>query len=285
MRRLLAMLCLGLGLTAQAQTPSTPDELARGQYILRASGCVACHTSDAGQPLAGGRRIETPFGVLFSPNITGDKTHGIGNWTESQFIAAVREGRRPQGGRYYPAFPYTSYAAMTDADAKALFAYLRSTPPLATPNQPHDLSWPFSMRWLMLAWQWMFFKGAPPLPEPAQTSPSLERGRYLTALGHCAECHMPRNRMGALQWEEGMRGVSAGSISPPAPNITPSRQAIGDWTLAELEEFLNTGVKPNFDDVQGSMREVIEQGTVHLTPQDRRAMAEYLLAMPPRPGP
>lgn len=274
------ILCLVWAFPAWAQ-----DNLVqRGEYLLRAGGCVACHTPKGGVYLGGGLAMPTPFGTFHTPGIAAGEGTALAQWSEADFIRALKQGRRPQGGRYYPAFPYTSYAAMTDEDAKAIFAYLRTIPASAnapTPR-PHDLRWPFSMRWLMTIWQWLFFE-APAIPMPANVSDDIKRGGYLTvALGHCAECHTPRNAFGALKRGLGLIGTADGPNGERVPNITPAKgSGIGDWTQSELTEFLQTGLKPSFDDVQGSMKEAIEDGLRYLNEADRRAIAAYLLVQPP----
>ena len=255
----------------------------RGAYIFHASGCETCHTDTAnkGAPLAGGRALKTPFGTFRTPNITPDPTHGIGKWSEADFIRAMREGRAPDGSHYYPAFPYTAYTKMTDADMKDLRAYMMTLPAVATPNQPHDLGFPFNIRLGVMAWKWLNFTPGP-LPTVAGKDATWERGRYLVeALGHCAECHTPRDRLGGLVTAKWMAGSADGAEGESAPNITPDpATGIGEWSAEDIAFALKIGMKPDGDSLGGLMAEVVENGTGKLTDDDLAAMAAYLQALP-----
>ncbi|MFN4281269.1 MAG: c-type cytochrome [Alphaproteobacteria bacterium] len=263
-----------------------PDAVARGEYIFHASGCETCHTDTAnkGQPLAGGRALKTPFGTFRTPNITPDPTHGIGKWSEADFIRAMREGRAPDGSHYYPAFPYTAYTKMTDADMKDLRAYMMTLPAVATPNQPHDLGFPFNIRLGVMAWKWLNFTPGP-LPAAQGKDEVWERGRYLVeALGHCAECHTPRGKLGGLVTAKWMAGSADGAEGESAPNITPDpATGIGEWSAEDIAFALKLGMKPDGDSLGGLMAEVVENGTGKLTDADLAAMAAYLQALPPVP--
>jgi len=165
------------------------DAVSRGEYLVRAGGCFSCHTVAGEEKLAGGRALATPFGTFYSPNITPDPETGIGRWTDAQFLRALREGVRPDGGNYFPVFPYPSFTGITDGDALALKAYLFSLPPVHRKNRPHDVAFPFSWRFLQTGWKLLFFT-----PGPFQAAPdrsvTYNRGAYLvTALAHCGECH------------------------------------------------------------------------------------------------
>jgi mono/diheme cytochrome c family protein len=255
----------------------------RGEYIFHASGCETCHTDTAGkgQPLAGGRALKTPFGTFRTPNITPDPTHGIGKWSEADFIRAMREGLSPAGAPYYPAFPYTAYTKMTDADIKDLRAYMMTLPASSKPNQPHELSFPFNIRWGVMAWKWLNFTPGP-LPAVGGKDEVWARGRYLTeALGHCAECHTPRDRLGGLVKDKWMAGSADGAEGESAPNITPdAATGIGEWSAEDIAFALQLGMKPDGDSLGGLMAEVVENGTGKLTDADRAAMAAYLKSLP-----
>lgn len=255
-----------------------------GRYIYQAAGCEACHTASGGEPLAGGRAFDTPFGTFYSPNITPHPEHGIGRWSRQQFIDAIRHGRRPNGGAYFPVFPYPSYAGMTETDAADLFGYLMSRPAVANPNRDHALSW-WVGRWMMRPWQWLLL-GEPPTP-PADEPAAVSRGRYLVdALGHCGECHSPRSRLGVLDRDRHLAGNRNGPEGETVPNITPDRnEGIGKWSPDDLAYFLETGELPNGDYTGGHMTDVIDQGTSRLTASDRSAMVAYLRSLPPLPGP
>lgn len=262
--------------------PVSADEIVqKGAYLTAAAGCQACHTDPGNKKaFAGGRPLKTPFGVFFSPNITPDYKNGIGNWTEEEFIAAVKKGMSPDGSHYFPAFPYTSYVKMTDEDAKAIFSYLKSLPPVDRKNKAHEIGAPFSWRWLQFGWKLLFFDDGAPAP---LADKKLERGRYLVdALGHCGECHTPRNSLGGLDQSRYLAGMAGGGEGELVSNITPdAKTGIGDWSVDDMVSFLETGMKPDFDDVQGSMEEVISHGTSKLTKEDREAMAAYLISITP----
>jgi mono/diheme cytochrome c family protein len=260
------------------------DLVARGAYLARAGGCFACHTDAAhgGAPLAGGRALATPFGTFYSPNITPDPATGIGGWTEATFRRAMREGVRPDGAHYFPVFPYPSFSGITDDDVRALYAYLAARPPVARPNRPHEVAFPFSWRFLQAGWKLLFFERGPFVPDPAKSA-AVNRGAYLaTALGHCGECHTPRNALGAPQPSLFLAGTPDGPDGQRVPNITPDRKTgIGDWAPEDVADLLKTGETPEQAKVKGAMREAIEDGLKDLTDADRAAIAAYLLQLPP----
>ncbi|MBE7637433.1 c-type cytochrome [Sneathiella sp. P13V-1] len=249
-------------------------QAAEGEYLTAIAGCKGCHTKEEGAtPFAGGHALKTPFGVFYTPNITPDEENGIGNWTEDQFVQAVKHGIRPDGSYYFPSFPYPSYAKMTDEDAKKIFGFLKTVAPSDIANKEHEISAPFSWRWLQAFWRVLFFDDTPIDPE--------ERGKYLThALGHCSECHTPRNQMGGFIQDRFMAGSLKSEPAGKVPNITPHADGIGEWSRGDLISFFESGMKPNFDDVQGEMGIVISQGTSRLSLEDRAAMADYLLSLP-----
>lgn len=274
-------LCLA---TVLAQAPAAAQNLNHGESVFHAAGCAACHTdvNNDGAPLAGGRALETPFGTFYSPNITPHPEHGIGSWSDDDFVRALREGVAPDGSHYYPSFPYTSYTRMRREDMLALKAYLFSREPVARPNRPHDLAWYVSFRPLLGVWKRINFD-AGEFEEIADRSPLWNRGAYLVlALGHCAECHSPRNRLGAV--DAGMRfaGTSAGPGGGSVPNITPDVETgIGDWPRGDLVYFLQSGATPDDDYTGGEMAEVIDEGLSRLEKSDLEAMTEYLRSIPP----
>jgi len=273
-----------LALSGRGAAAEKPDLVARGAYLVRAAGCVACHTDlkGGGPPLAGGRALRTPFGVFFTPNLTADPETGIGAWSEADFVAALRQGLGPDDSPYYPAFPYTSYARMTEGDALAIKAYLFSLEPVRRSNRPHDLIAPFGWRPLLHLWRLLFFEPGALAPEPGRSA-GWNRGAYLVeALAHCGECHTPRNLLGAPDRALWLAGTAQGPEGQLAPNITPDRATgIGAWSASDIVELLRNGLKPDFDDVQGAMAEVIEHGLKHLDEDDLAAIAEYLLALAP----
>jgi len=252
----------------------------RGAYLAKAGGCLACHTAEAkgSTEFAGGHPLKTPFGTFYGPNITPDSKAGIGSWSEADFIRAMRHGRRPDGANYYPAFPYPSYTKIADNDLKDLFAYLRSLPPSAQPSKPHELHLPFRFRFVLWFWKFLFFKPGPLLDDANQT-PAINRGAYLVqALGHCGECHTPRNVLGGPIKDRLFAG-GRGPENKRVPNLTPTR--LKSWSDADLRGFLQTGDTPDGDSANETMAEVIQNTTSKLTPDDLAAMVAYLRALPP----
>jgi len=260
----------------------------RGQYLIRAGGCITCHSKDGDDavPLAGGRALETRFGTFHTPNITPDSATGIGDWTAEDFVRALTRGIAPDGAPYYPAFPYPSYAGIRESDARAMFAYLQSIDPVRREVPPHELDVPYNLRTAVWGWRWLFFDAGTFRPDPAK-SRTWNRGAYLVRhLGHCGECHTPRNRLGATIAEQHLAGNPAGPEGTTVPNITPHDDAgIGDWDATDITFFLETGFLPNGDVAGSGMSAVIRDGTRHLTDADRTAIATYLLRVEPKPGP
>ena len=278
---------LGAGLlaavaAAEAPRAAEPAAAERGAYLVRAGGCVTCHTAAGGETFAGGRALATPFGTFFSPNITPDRETGIGVWSDDQFVRALREGVRPDGAHYFPVFPYTAYTRMTRADALAMKAYLFSLAPVARPNRDHEIDFPFGWRLLQAGWKLLFFDAGERVPDPDR-SPQWNRGAYLVeALAHCGECHTRRNVFGALDRDMWLAGTVDGPDGAFVPNITPDAETgIGGWSEGDIVQLLKIGFKPDFDDVQGTMAEAVEDGLKHLTDADLKAIAAYLRALAP----
>jgi mono/diheme cytochrome c family protein len=265
--------------SAAARAPNRAVE--RGRYLFHAALCAGCHTADDGKPLAGGRPIESPFGTFWSSNITPDPEHGIGGWTDEDFVRALSEGVSPAGKHYYPAFPYTSFTRLTREDMLALKAYLDSVEPVAEPNRPHDLVWFAGWRWPLGIWKALFFEPGTMQPDPGRSA-SWNRGAYLSeAAAHCAECHSPRNLLGAIETDAGYAGAEDGFGGGGTPNITPDKETgIGTWTPDMLAFYLEIGMDPDGDFAGGAMAHVIDVGTGKLTPADRAAIAEYILSLP-----
>ncbi len=258
----------------------------RGAYLVHAGGCLSCHTaeSDAAVPLAGGRALESPFGTFYAPNITPDRETGIGAWSDEEFLTAFWEGVGPGGKYYYPAFPYPAYTGITRADLLAIKAYLFSLEPVRQANREHELPWYLDTRLAAAAWQLLKFDAGRFSGDPERDE-EWNRGAYLVRhLGHCGECHTPRDALGGLIPERELAG-STGPDGKRVPNITPHpRDGIGKWDRQEIELFLELGMLPDGDFVGGAMAEVIDDNTSQLTPGDRRAIARYLLSLPPLPG-
>jgi len=258
------------------------DRVTRGAYLVRAAGCIACHTvPQGGAPLAGGRALATPFGTYYSPNITPDPETGIGRWSDADFLRALRDGVGPDGGHYFPVFPFTSYTRMRDGDILAVKAWLFSQPAVRQPRRPHDVPPPFSWRWTMWFWKLLFFEPGAFEPEPDRDE-TWNRGAYLVnALAHCGECHTPRNVFGAMRSSLFLAGTTEGPDGELVPNITPdAATGIGDWSTGDIATLLRDGLKPDFDDVQGSMAEAIEDGLAYLDAGDLEAIARYIASVP-----
>ena len=253
-----------------------------GEYLFHAAGCLACHTAKDGEPLAGGRPFATPYGTFYAPNISPDRETGIGAWSRREFIDALKHGTAPDGSAYYPVFPYPSYRLMTDSDAGKIFDYLQTRTAQSQTNRAHDTPW-WLFRWMMKLWQWWV------LDEPAQVPADreLERGRYLVdALGHCGECHTPRNWLGVSMRTRYLTGTDRGPEGERVPNITPDRaDGIGKWDADDLAYFLETGQLPDGDYTGSLMADVVDNTTSRLRVADRRAMVSYLRAVEGLPGP
>lgn len=252
----------------------------RGAYLARASGCIACHTDFAkgGAPLAGGVALETPFGTLYSPNLSTDPDHGIGGWSQAQFARAVREGVSPEGHAYYPAFPYPFYANFSDQEIADLWAAFQTVPPVAEPSRPPEMVFPFNQRWGLKLWRAAFLD--PPRTEPVAGKGAVwNRGRELVeGASHCAACHTGRNFAGARNSDtEHFRGSDALPDGEKAPAIDHLTLADKGWDVASLAYALRTGITPEGDVFGGSMGEVVLYGTSFLTEADRTAIATYLM--------
>ena len=274
-------------LTAAMPRPAPAEEadlVARGRYVFALAGGCGCHTAEGGQVNAGGRPLKTPYGTFYGTNITPDPTHGIGKWTDRQIIDSIRLGVRPDGSVLSPVMPYPAFSGMSDEDVTALVAYLRTVPAVAWANQPHDLSLPFTGL-AMRVWRWLFFD---PGTAPARTpTEGVERGHYISEhVAHCQECHTPRTRFGTLDRSLYLAGNQAGIDGEVTPNITPdTKTGIGDWEEDEIVSLLQTGFRPNFDNVQGLMALVIEGvpagGYKDMSAEDVSAVARYLKSVPP----
>ncbi|WP_237561543.1 cytochrome c [Frateuria defendens] len=275
---------------AQEKTPvATPaagqvqsDPVKRGQYLAIAADCAACHTVPGSAKLfAGGYAIDSPMGKIYSSNITPSKQYGIGNYTEAEFARAVREGVNAHGTHLYPAMPYPSYAAMTDEDVAALYAYfMQGVQPVDEAAPETRLAFPFNVRASMAGWNLLFLHNQRFAPD-ASKSAEWNRGKYLVdTLAHCAECHTPRNAMMAL--EDGAASYSGSQLgSWHAPNITSDAvSGLGGWSDAELAAYLKTGHVAGKAQAAGPMAEAVTNSLQHLTDADVRAIVAYLRTIP-----
>jgi mono/diheme cytochrome c family protein len=281
MRRATRGAVLGLALAASGIAFAQGDAK-RGEYLARAGGCVGCHTEAKPDAVrfAGGRALKTPFGTFYGPNITPHPEAGIGRWTEADFIRALRFGVRPDGAHYFPAFPYPSYTKISDADLRDLWAYLRTLPPSSRASEAHDLGIPFRWRFLVAGWKRLHFTPGAFTPD-ARLPANVNRGAYLVqALGHCGECHTPRNFLGGPKQDRFLAG-GKGPDGKNVPNLTPTR--LKKQSDGELKDLLTTGMTPDGDVVAETMGEVITQTTSKLTPDDLAALTAYLRSLPPLP--
>ncbi len=246
-------------------------DVSRGEYVAYMGGCIACHShyTAGGKTLAGGVPINTQFGTFYSPNITGDEAAGIGAWSTADFIQAMVVGVSPDSQHYYPSFPYTSYTVMSAQDLVDLKAWLDTVEPVAIKAPTHTIAWPFSIRGNLIFWKALFF-------DYSRTDTISPRGRYLVeGPGHCAECHSPRNLLGGYATRS-LIGNQNGPDGQSVPDITAT--ALSDWTVEDLELFLEVGILVNGDFTGGHMADVIEYSTGLLTASDRREMAQFLLS-------
>lgn len=273
---MLAGLLSGLMLAGAAGAATVTD---RGEEIYRVAGCENCHTDrdNNGARLAGGRKLATPLGTFYTPNITPDPTTGLGRWTEADFQRALRQGIGPDGRQYYPSFPYTSYTKLNDDDIRALWNYMRTVPAIHHANKSHDLPWYLSYRPLLAIWKWLYYK--PGAYQPVAGKPAeWNRGAYLVnGPAHCSECHTPRNRLGGFVSGEFLAGTLHGPEGVLVPNITPDKKyGIGTWHKSDIVRYLSTGSRPDGDSAGSLMAELIDNGLKYMPRADLDAISSYI---------
>lgn len=279
-------------------SPGMPADYAssveKGRYLALAGNCATCHTAEGGEPYAGGVAFHTPFGLLYSTNITSDGATGIGNWSFGDFYRSMKEGIRPDGSHLYPAFPYTDFSRLTNEDIASLYLFFQEVEPVRNPAPENDLTFPFNRRALLSVWKTLFHDPSTFEPDPRQ-SPQWNRGAYLVeGAGHCGACHTPRNALGAERASLALTGgsymdkVLFGYHRPwSGVNLTPHEAGLAGWEEDDIVDYLREGVSRNAV-VHGPMREVVMNSTRHLSEEDLRAMAVYLKGIPARaqpPGP
>jgi mono/diheme cytochrome c family protein len=295
-----AGLCALLAGAAAVERAGAQQPLAeQGRYLATAGDCISCHTRPGGEPFAGGRPLNTPFGVIYSANITPDPKTGIGAWTERQFERALREGIAADGTHLYPALPYTAYTKVTDQDVHAIYSYMRTVKPVSYIPPKNRMPFPFSIRALLGGWNMMFLDGGRFAPDASHTA-EWNRGAYLTqGLGHCGACHSPRNSLGGPARGGALTGgdyldeisdeVVDNSITPldesivrpwSAPNLTQAPSGLGAWSLEAIAAYLKTGHSARAG-AFGPMSEVIGNSTSRLTDPDIHAIAVYLKSLAP----
>lgn len=256
------------------------QQVARGSYLARAGDCMACHTARGGASYAGGRVIPTPFGKLYSPNITPDAATGIGSWSADDFWRALHNGKSRDGRFLYPAFPYTDYTKITRTDSDAMFAYFKTLPAIKQANKEHELRFPYNQRILLAGWRALYFRPGVYQPDTGQTT-EWNRGAYLVqGLGHCTACHTNRNAFGATEQGADLTGGLLPSLGWYAPSLTSDAEAgLGNWDKQHIVDLLKTGVSPR-GTVFGPMAEVVRHSLQHLSDDDVVAMAGYLKSLP-----
>src|SRR3954449_8846726 len=274
-----AFLAAWLAIGASPATAQDAALIAKGEYLARAGDCIACHTAREGRLFAGGHAMPTPFGTIYTSNITPDPQTGIGTWSADQFYRMMHNGRFPDGGLVYPAMPFGSYTKVTRQDSDAIYAYLRSIPPVKQINRPHDLTFPFNNRSLILGWRTLFFKEGVYKPDPTKSA-EWNRGAYLVeGLGHCGMCHTAINALGGSSESQAFEGGLIPMQNWYAPSLTSNKEAgLGDWTIEEITDYLRTGVSAR-GAVYGPMAEVVYNSLQYLHAHETRAMAIYLKSL------
>jgi mono/diheme cytochrome c family protein len=284
----------GWGLSAPTELPpptlaalsAHPADPVAGERVFWGAGCAGCHAApgltmqspvEDRLVLSGGRRLVSDFGTFVAPNVSPHPTAGIGGWTLAQFATATLAGVSPDGGHYYPAFPYTTYARMTPQDVADLWAFWQGLPPDATPSAPHELRFPFTLRRGVGLWKRL--NATPDFVTPEPDDPVIARGRYLVeALAHCGECHTPRDATGGLDTARWLQGAPNPSGQGRIPAIPAA-----EWSAEDIEAYLFSGFTPAFDVVGGSMADVVAH-MARLPAQDRNAIAAYLVALRASPN-
>ena len=289
LKRLAGLVLIGAGagwyLTAPDSLPSGAmsginADQDQGRTVFYAGGCASCHSAPKAKGedkliLSGGKAFASDFGTFYAPNISSDPKEGIGDWSAEDLANAMLHGTGPDGQHYYPAFPYTSYARADLADVASLHAYMQTLPASDVKSQPHDVGFPFNIRRSLGGWKVLFSK--PEWVVDGKLSDQQMRGRYLVeGLGHCGECHTPRNALGGLDYDRWLSGAPVPGGLGNVPNITPAKL---NWSESDIAEYLRSGFTPDFDVAGSEMADVV-LNTAQLTDEDRAAMAAYLKAVP-----
>jgi mono/diheme cytochrome c family protein len=275
-----AILLIGFVLVFNPKSvEAQPSQVLRGEYLARAGDCVSCHTASGGQALAGGGRLNTPFGYMLTPNITPDAATGIGLWSSNDFYRALHAGVNRAGQDMYPTMPYDFYTRVTREDSDAIYAYLRTLKPVSSLIDVNHLHFPFDERWTMAGWRELYFTEEAFRPRPNKSS-AWNRGAYLVeGLGHCSACHSPRNLLGAIEKSRQFAGavIDGWFALDLSEDITTG---LGSWTIDDIATYLKTGALKGKTTAIGPMAEVVHNSLQYLTDTDLRAVAEYLKAIP-----
>ena len=283
MRSILAwlVLCSAFAPFPALAEPAPPEVVAHGKSLVEASDCATCHTADPQRPFAGGKRIDTPFGAIYSPNLTPDRETGIGDWSDADFVRALRFGVAPDSSRYYPAFPYPYFTKFTRGDILAIRAYLSTLTPFRNEEPPPALRFPLNFRVVMRVWNYFFFK--PGILEPDQQKDiDWNRGRYLVeGAGHCGACHTPKNMFGADRRGQAFAGGRVGDWFAPRLDGA-ARRGLKSWSVDDIVEYLQSGRNAR-SHADGLMAEVVVNSTSKISDGDARAIAVYLKSLPAGP--
>ncbi len=262
---------------------ATPQMVERGRYLALAGNCAGCHTTRGGRPYEGGLPIETPFGTVYSSNLTPDDRTGIGSWSSAHFWRAMHNGRSKDGRLLYPAFPYPNFTKVTREDSDAIYAFLRTVAPAPAPNLAHRLRFPYDTQAALAVWRALSFKPETFVANAGKPA-EWNRGAYLVdGLGHCIACHGSRNSLGATETKRGLSGGLIAIENWYAPSLTdPHEAGVADWPSADVVALLKTGVAPR-GSVMGPMADVVFRSTQYLGDADLTAMASYLKDLPDMP--
>lgn len=273
--------------TAHPATATAPamEQVQRGAYLARVGNCALCHTAAGGASYAGGKGIPTPFGTVYTSNLTPHPEHGLGRWSADDFWQAMHQGRSRDGHLLYPAFPYTSYTQLAREDSDALLAFLQTLPAADQPNPGHALRWPYSSQWALAVWRVLNFTPAKPVVQAPDPTDAVLRGAYLVnGLGHCNECHGGRNAWGAPDLRQTLSGATLPQSLWYAPSLRAADQgSVAAWTLEDTVALLTTGVNRHAN-TSGPMAEVVHHSTQYLQAADALAMARYLAQLPAAPA-
>jgi mono/diheme cytochrome c family protein len=258
---------------AQLKEEPTAEDIARGQALTEAGGCAACHTADPAKPFAGGKRIDTPFGGVYSANLTPDRDTGLGAWSDDDFYRALRFGTAPDGSRYYPAFPYPNFTKLTRQDIAAIRAWLATLAPVQNATRPPELRWPLNYRVVMRGWNWLYFKPGIIMPDQ-QKSAEWNRGLYLVeGAGHCGACHTPKNMFGADKRDEALGGSLVHGI------VAPRLDGLKSWSVEDIAAYLQSG-RNGKSHAGELMAKVAVNSPPKTSDADARAIAVYLKDLP-----
>lgn len=270
--------------SAPLNMPAAPamEAVQRGAYLARIGNCALCHTAPGGASYAGGKGIPTPFGTVYTSNLTPHPESGLGRWSVEDFWQAMHQGRSRDGHLLYPAFPYTSFTQLAREDSDALWSFLQTLPAADRPNQAHALRWPYSSQWALAVWRAVNFAPAEPVVQAPPPSDAVLRGAYLVnGLGHCNECHGARNVWGAPDLSQTLTGATLPQSLWYAPSLRATDEgSVATWTLEDTVALLTTGANRHAT-TSGPMAEVVHYSTQYLQAPDALAIARYLTQLPP----